>query len=105
MRRYDEDQTLAARLERGELQRRDMVEVGCILARFHEDTRRLAPGGAGFFASLWLADQVATLARSFCGVRCANATAVEWVNTSWGQRAVLGSARDVFSCTSRPTGP
>jgi hypothetical protein len=38
-------------------------------------------------------------------VREADAAAVEWVNTSRGQRAVLGSAPDVLSCKSRPTGP
>ena len=43
MRRYDEAQTLAARLERGELLRADVVEVGCVLARFHEDASRVEP--------------------------------------------------------------
>jgi uncharacterized protein len=46
MSRYDEDQTLAAKLARGELCRRDVVEVGRLLARFHEGARRVAPDGA-----------------------------------------------------------
>ena len=44
MRRYDEDQTLAAKLERGELYRRDVVEVGRLLARFHEGAPRVRTG-------------------------------------------------------------
>ena len=46
MRRYDEAQTLAARLERGELQRDDVVELGRRLARFHADAPRVAPDSA-----------------------------------------------------------
>ena len=46
MRRYDEDRTLAAKLERGEVYRRDVVEVGRLLARFHEGAPRVAPDGA-----------------------------------------------------------
>jgi aminoglycoside phosphotransferase family enzyme len=45
MRRHDEAQTLAARLERGELDRRDMIEVGRALARFHAGAPRVAPAG------------------------------------------------------------
>lgn len=41
MRRYDEAGTLTATLERGELQRGDVVEVGRVLARFHEDAPRV----------------------------------------------------------------
>ena len=51
MRRYDEAQTLAARLERGELLRADVVEVGCVLARFHEDASRVEPAGAPVLAA------------------------------------------------------
>ena len=51
MRRYDEAQTLAARLERGELQSRDVVEVGRILARFHHDAPRARPNGAPVLAA------------------------------------------------------
>ncbi len=51
MRRYDEAQTLAATLERGELQRRDVVEVGRVLARFHEDARQVAPDRAPVLAA------------------------------------------------------
>ena len=51
MRRYDEAQTLAARLERGELHRKDVVEVGRVLARFHEDVPRVAPDGAPVLAA------------------------------------------------------
>ena len=51
MRRYDEGQTLAARLERGELQRREVVEIGVMLARFHRDARRVAPDGAPVLAA------------------------------------------------------
>ena len=40
MRRYDERHTLAARLERGELEREQVQAVGELLARFHAD----APG-------------------------------------------------------------
>ena len=43
MRRYDETHTLAARLERGELQRGEVVEIGAMLARFHSDARQVAP--------------------------------------------------------------
>jgi uncharacterized protein len=51
MRRYDEEQTLAARLERGELYRRDVVEVGRLLARFHERAPRVTPDGAPVLAA------------------------------------------------------
>ena len=51
MRRYDEAQTLAARLERGELLRGDVVEVGGVLARFHEDASRVEPDGAPVLAA------------------------------------------------------
>ncbi len=51
MRRYDEAETLAARLERGELQRRDVVEVGRVLARFHQDAQRATPDGAPVLAA------------------------------------------------------
>jgi len=44
MRRYDEIQTLAARLERGELGRGDVARVGRLLARFHG---RADPARAG----------------------------------------------------------
>jgi len=43
MRRYDEDHTLAMRLARGELRRHDVVEVGRVLARFHEGAARVTP--------------------------------------------------------------
>jgi len=51
MRRYDEARTLTAKLERGELQPRDVAEVGCALARFHEDAPRLRPDGAPVLAA------------------------------------------------------
>ena len=51
MRRYDEAQTLAATLERGELQRWHVVEVGRVLARFHEDARQVAPDRAPVLAA------------------------------------------------------
>jgi uncharacterized protein len=51
MRRYDEARTLAARLERGELQRQDVVEIGRILATFHRDASRATPGAAPVLAA------------------------------------------------------
>ena len=51
MRRYDEAQTVAARLERGELYRRDIVEVGRLLARFHDGATRVTPDGAPVLAA------------------------------------------------------
>ena len=51
MRRYDETQTLAARLERGELLPRDVIEVGRVLARFHADAPRATPDGAPVLAA------------------------------------------------------
>lgn len=51
MRRYDETQTLAAKLERGELYRREVVDVGRLLARFHEDASRATPDGAPVLAA------------------------------------------------------
>ncbi len=51
MRRYDEAQTLAARLERGELQQQDVVELGRRLARFHEDAPRVTPDSAPVLAA------------------------------------------------------
>jgi aminoglycoside phosphotransferase family enzyme/predicted kinase len=41
MRRYDERQTVAARLERGELEREHVTAVGQTLARFHADAQRV----------------------------------------------------------------
>ena len=41
MRRYDERDTIAARLERGELARQQIAEVGRVLARFHANARRV----------------------------------------------------------------
>jgi uncharacterized protein len=51
MRRYDEAQTLAARLERGELQRHDVIEVGRVLAEFHHDAPRASPDAAPVLAA------------------------------------------------------
>ncbi len=51
MRRYDEQQTVAARLGRGELYRRDIVEVGRLLARFHDGATRVTPDGAPVLAA------------------------------------------------------
>lgn len=51
MRRYDEAQTMAARLEPGELRQRDVIEVGRLLARFHEDAPRVAPDSAPVLAA------------------------------------------------------
>ena len=51
MRRYDETQTLAAELERGELQLRDVVRVGRLLARFHEDAPRVSADSAPVLAA------------------------------------------------------
>ncbi len=51
MRRYDEAETLVARLERGELARRDVVEVGRVLAHFHQDAPRATPDGAPVLAA------------------------------------------------------
>jgi aminoglycoside phosphotransferase family enzyme/predicted kinase len=45
MRRYDEDSTLAAKLERGELKRGEVTEVARTLARFHARARRVATRG------------------------------------------------------------
>ena len=41
MRRYDESQTLAARLDRGELKQSEVVALGRMLARFHAQARRV----------------------------------------------------------------
>jgi uncharacterized protein len=51
MRRYDEADTLAAKLERGELYRRDVVEVGRLLARFHGGAPRVTPDRAPALAA------------------------------------------------------
>ena len=51
MRRYDEAQTLAARLARGELHRRDVVAIGRVLARIHEDAPPVTPDGAPVLAA------------------------------------------------------
>ena len=45
MRRYDEDCTLAARLERGELKRGEVVALARVLARFHTRAGRVAAVG------------------------------------------------------------
>jgi aminoglycoside phosphotransferase family enzyme/predicted kinase len=50
MRRYDESHTLAARLERGELDRGHVTAVGGVLARFHAGARRVAASGAPVLA-------------------------------------------------------
>ena len=50
MRRYDEQRTLAARLERGELRRGEVVRLGGMLARFHDRARRVAASGAPVLA-------------------------------------------------------
>ena len=50
MRRYDEGQTLAARLERGELDREQVVVVARVLARFHARARRVVVGGPAVLA-------------------------------------------------------
>jgi len=42
MRRYDEGSTLAAKLERGELRRSEVVSLGGVLARFHARARGVA---------------------------------------------------------------
>jgi uncharacterized protein len=41
MQRYDERDTIAARLERGELRLAEVAEVGRVLARFHEGARQV----------------------------------------------------------------
>ncbi|MGZ4287909.1 MAG: hypothetical protein ACXVHB_26385 [Solirubrobacteraceae bacterium] len=46
MRCYDEERRLAAKLERGELRRGEVVRLGRMLARFNERARRVAAGGA-----------------------------------------------------------
>jgi aminoglycoside phosphotransferase family enzyme len=45
MRRFDEQRTLAAKLERGELKRGEIVAVARILAEFHARARRVAAVG------------------------------------------------------------
>src|SRR5665213_2974396 len=45
MRRFDEQRTLAAKLERGELKRGDVVAVTRVLAAFHARARRVAAVG------------------------------------------------------------
>jgi aminoglycoside phosphotransferase family enzyme len=50
MRRYDEQCTLAAKLERGELRRDEVVRLGGMLARFHDRARRVVAGGAPVLA-------------------------------------------------------
>jgi aminoglycoside phosphotransferase family enzyme/predicted kinase len=50
MRRYDEAQTLAARLERGELDREQVVAVARVLARFHAHAGRVAVGDRAVLA-------------------------------------------------------
>jgi aminoglycoside phosphotransferase family enzyme/predicted kinase len=50
MRRYDESRTLAAALERGELDRRHVNAVGAALARFHAGARQVAGAGAPVLA-------------------------------------------------------
>jgi aminoglycoside phosphotransferase family enzyme/predicted kinase len=46
MRRYDERDTIASRLELGELARGHIAEVGRVLARFHSTARRVPAGRA-----------------------------------------------------------
>jgi aminoglycoside phosphotransferase family enzyme/predicted kinase len=46
MRRYDEQATLAARLERGELKLNQVARVGAVLAQFHEQAARRRAGAA-----------------------------------------------------------
>ena len=48
--RYDEDSTLAAKLERGELKRSQVVELGRRLAVFHQHARRLRATGVPVLA-------------------------------------------------------
>lgn len=50
MRRYEESQTLAAKLDRGELEREDVVAVGRVLARFHAGARRVVSDGSPVIA-------------------------------------------------------
>jgi aminoglycoside phosphotransferase family enzyme/predicted kinase len=50
MRRYDERRTLAALLERGELDGGQVRAVGGVLARFHERARRVQSGSARVLA-------------------------------------------------------
>jgi len=45
MRRYDERRTLAAKLQRGELRRGEIADVGRTLAWFHESARRVEATG------------------------------------------------------------
>jgi aminoglycoside phosphotransferase family enzyme/predicted kinase len=45
MRRYDEGRALAAKLERGELKRSEVVALGGVLAQFHARARRVAASG------------------------------------------------------------
>ena len=51
MRRYDETQTVAAKLDRGELRGRDVVRLGRLLVRFHEDAPRATPDRAPVLAA------------------------------------------------------
>jgi uncharacterized protein len=51
MRRYDETQTVAAKLGRGELRGRDVVGLGRLLAGFHEDAPRATPDRAPVLAA------------------------------------------------------
>ena len=50
MRRFDESCTLAARLDRGELKRAEVVAVAQVLARFHARARRVAAVGVPVLA-------------------------------------------------------
>jgi aminoglycoside phosphotransferase family enzyme/predicted kinase len=51
MRRYDKGHTLAAMLERGELERRQVTAVGEALARFHAEARPAAPSSGPLLAA------------------------------------------------------
>ncbi len=104
MRRYDEDQTLAARLERGELYRRDVVEVGRLLARFHDGATRVTPDGAPVLAAerrfdrnlhelLGDVEQRAEIERVQGLERFAHAFLTAHAQTFW-ERASHGQARE-----------
>jgi hypothetical protein len=51
MRRYDERETIASRLELGELERAQVAEVGRILAKFHANARRVPADRAPVLAA------------------------------------------------------
>ena len=48
--RYDERDTMASKLERGELERNDVASVAHVLAKFHARTRRVAASGSAALA-------------------------------------------------------